>query len=251
MVPLSKDLVRGLNNARHTPQVCVPAKKNLVTDELGVEGVCWHGTGKKYHWEMTMNKKAPIVDEALITVGYAYIAFCILIYNLRISFPDKDIHRAFIDICSCFCCLCIHPDLVGAFGFIIGALLFGPNAMIFGSVASATLCKPFRWTIAAISLSYFGRQFLVDKHKTYLRINIWSDPPDASVTFAPVKAYSKNPGIINADGIEQSSQHNIYVDTNLLTDTRRCLPFARAAAIEAIFVIMGRERHDCCCVHVQ
>ena len=111
--------------------------------------------------------------------------------------------------------------------------------MVFGSVASATLLEPFCRAIAALALSYFASKILVDKHNIYLSMIGWSDPPDETVAFAPARACSKNPDILNAKGTEQPSQHNIYVDDNLMADTKCCLPFTLAAAIEAIFVIMG------------
>ena len=85
-----------------------------------------------------MNEVTPMEQEALITFGYVYMAFCILIYNLRISFPKDDILLAFIDISSCFSWPRIHPDLAGAFGFMIGPLYYAANIMVFGRVASAT-----------------------------------------------------------------------------------------------------------------
>ena len=33
----------------------------------------------------------------------------------------------------------MYPDLVGAFGFIIGPFFYAANAMMFGSIALATL----------------------------------------------------------------------------------------------------------------
>ena len=112
--------------------------------------------------------------------------------------------------------------------------------MVFGSVASATSWEPFRRAIAALAVSYFAKRILVEKHRKYLDMLRWSDPPTSEVTYVQASACSKNPGIFNADGTEQPSQHNIYVDDNLMADTKRRLPFALASAIEAIFVIMGK-----------
>ena len=112
-----------------------------------------------------MNEVTPMSYEALITFGYVYMAFCIWLYNLRITFPDEDILLAFIDISSCFRWPRIHPDLAGAFGFIIGPLFYAANAMVFGSVASATSWEPFRRAISALASFYFGKGFPLLKHK--------------------------------------------------------------------------------------
>ena len=100
-----------------------------------------------------MNEIIDTAKEAEITFGYVYMAFCIWLWNLRIAYPDEDILLAFIDISSCFRCRRIFADLVGAFGFIIGPLYYAANAIVFGSVASASSWEPFRNTIAAIATS--------------------------------------------------------------------------------------------------
>ena len=115
-----------------------------------------------------MNEVTTMEQVAFILFGYVYMAFCIWIYNLRTSFPKDDILLAFIDISSCFCWPRIHPDLAGAFGFMIGPLYYAANAMVFGSVASATSWEPFRRAISAFALSYFGSHHLKINHKQYL-----------------------------------------------------------------------------------
>ena len=83
-----------------------------------------------------MNEVTPMEQEALITFGYVYMAFCIWIYNLRSTFPEDDILFAFIDISNCFL-LTVYP-LARVFRFMIGPLVDAENAMEFGSVASVT-----------------------------------------------------------------------------------------------------------------
>ena len=78
-----------------------------------------------------MNEVTPMEREALITFGYVYMAFCIWIYNLRISFPKDDILSAFIDISNCFCSPHTHPNSEGAFGFTIGPLFYVAKSMVF------------------------------------------------------------------------------------------------------------------------
>ena len=85
-----------------------------------------------------MNEVTSTDLEAIITFGYVHMLFCIWIYNLCILFPDEDILLVFINILSCFRWPRIHPDPIGAFGFIIGPLFYAANAMVFGSITSAT-----------------------------------------------------------------------------------------------------------------
>ena len=82
-----------------------------------------------------MNEMTSTDNKAEITFGYVYMAFCIWLWNLRITYPDEYILLAFIDISSCFRFPHIFTDLVGAFGFIIGPPYYAANSMMFGSVA--------------------------------------------------------------------------------------------------------------------
>ena len=138
VLPFPRYLLRASPYGRCTPQTIIPGKLNAVTGEKKKSRLCWDGTTKVHWWETTMNEVTPMDLEAVITFGYVYMSFCIWIYNLRISFPKEDILLAFIDISSCFRWPRIHPDLAGAFGFMIGPLFYAANAMVFGSVASVT-----------------------------------------------------------------------------------------------------------------
>ena len=212
---------------------------NPVTKEKKKTRLCWDGTTEVNWWETTMNKVTPTEMEANITFGYVHMLFCIWIYNLRIPFPTEDILLVFIDISGCFRWPRVFPDLIGAFGFTIGPLFYAVNAMVFGSIASTTLWEPFHRAISALALSYFSGHHLLEKHKAYLDMVRWSEPPEASVVSVPAKRCSKNKGIVRDDGSEEPSQHNIYVDDNLMADIKRRLARALVAEIEAIFPIMG------------
>ena len=94
--------------------------------------------------EVAMNDVTPTEQEADITFGYIFMSFMIWIYNLRITFPDEDILLVYLDITACFRWPRGNPDLVGAFGFLIPsmAIYFAANAMVFGSMGSASSWEP-------------------------------------------------------------------------------------------------------------
>jgi hypothetical protein len=102
-----------------------------------------------------MNMVTPMELEIEITFGTASTDLCIWISNLRISFPGEDTFLAFLDNSSCFRFPRIFPDLVGAFGFIVGPIFYAANAGVFVSVASASSWEPFRVAITALAAAYF------------------------------------------------------------------------------------------------
>ena len=186
-----------------------------------------------------MNEITPTANEAEITFGYIFMAFIVWIYNLRITYPNEDILLAFLDITACFRWPRINPDLVGAFGFLVGALYFAANAMVFGSVASASSWEPFRRAIQCLALTYFANKSLVVKHKYWLDMIKWADEPKPGVCFTPAKACPLNKGIMDPTGTPRHTPHFIYVDDDMLADTRSRMHHALAAGLEAIFDLLG------------
>ena len=109
---------------------------------------------------------------------------------------------------------------MGAFGFMIGPLFYASNAMVFGSVASATLWEPFRRAISVLSESYFGKLYLKKEPKKWLDMVKLSPPPEKDVRFVQAESCSKNRGVKNDNGTDQPSPHNIYVVDHLMADIR-------------------------------
>ena len=226
--------VRASPYAHHVPQEYIPPKNE------GAKGrFIWNGTIKWLASLITMNEATSTENEAPITFGYVYIAFLTWIYNLRIQFPFEDILLAYIDISSCFRYPRIFADLVGAFGFIVGPWYFAANAMVFGSVASASSWEPLRRAIAAVAAACFARTWLIAKHQQYLDMAGWEPVPADDVTFVQALRCTQNQGILDEHGNERPTPHYIYGDDDLIADIRRRMPQALVSAIEAIFTVIG------------
>ena len=100
---------------------------------------------------MVMNDHTPTDDEAEIDFGTAKYDFYWLIYNMRVSYPEASILLALADIKACFRVPRIHPDLTGAFGFLINNLYCLAVAMVFGSNTSSSCWEPFRRAIEGLT----------------------------------------------------------------------------------------------------
>ena len=67
----------------------------------------------------------------------------------------------------------------------------------------------------------------------------WKNPPNEQGAFTQATRCSINQGIFDENGVAQQTPHLIYVDDNLMADTPSRMRMTLAAAIQAIFVIMG------------
>ena len=62
---------------------------------------------------------------------------------------------------------------------------------------------------------------------------------DKQVTYVTAAICSKHTGVFNPDGSRKKPKHNMFVDDNLMAETRAFICIAMVASIEALFRIFG------------
>jgi len=136
LVPIDEDICLVSAYLHHTIQTVVmkPGKNDRLV---------WDGTTTLLALDIVMNQATPVIREAPITFGHVKIQLYIDIYNTRISHPYVVILLDMANIKACFCFPIIHPDLMGAFGFMAGGFYNLATAMVFGSTTSASSWEPF------------------------------------------------------------------------------------------------------------
>ena len=132
VIPVNDWIVWMSLVCHHVPQMII------YKDDKG--WVIWNGTSKSKTEIDAMNEITPIDHESEVTFGNTFRQFCTYIYNLRVSYPKKDIDLAFIDISSCFRWPWLFPDLVGAFGYLHDTLFFTSHAHIFDQIQRSIIC---------------------------------------------------------------------------------------------------------------
>jgi hypothetical protein len=251
---VAKTLTKEVRNSHLIPMAwwvctCLPWGRHVPQNILIKPGkkphLIWHGLTCMFWYKTSMNMVTPMELEMEITFGTAFTDLCIWIWNLRISYPKKDIFLAFLDISSCFPFPRIFPNLVEAFGFIVGPIFYAANAGVFGSIASASSWEPFRVAIAALATAYFFFPDLVTKHDWLLQKLRWSDvssPCPGSTTIVRTRPCSWHKGVFDSAGRRLQTKHNIYVDNNFLAKVRAYMHRVLDSGFEATFAIMG---HPC------
>ena len=203
--------------------------------------VVWDASTKMWALEIVLNEITDTEFEAIISFGAAKMKLYTCIYNMRVSYPSLDILLAMADVKACFRFPRMHIDAAGAFGFKVKNLYFLATSMVFGSNTSATSWEPFRRAIEAMTLVYFNKEGLVEKHKHYLDMIIWEDEPEVQPVFVQAVACDLNPGVLDEQGNMKPVPTNIYVDDALLACVgKENMMKALAAVIEAIFIVMGK-----------
>jgi hypothetical protein len=122
---------------------CCHTTQTMVIKAGKSDHLCWDGSTTIKPTDIVMDQVTPITYEAPITFGHVKMQLHIDIYNTHVNYPTFIILLAMADVKACFCFLCIHLDLTGAFGFLAGGYFNLATAMVFGSTASASSWEPF------------------------------------------------------------------------------------------------------------
>jgi hypothetical protein len=91
---------------------------------------------RKYDWDSTpvnVMTSTPLGSKLKCEFGKVQEDVLIWAYNLRISYPNEDIIVHANDIKSCFCQTKHHPDIMGAFSYILAEYPFFQIGLAFGA----------------------------------------------------------------------------------------------------------------------
>ena len=173
------------------------------------------------------------------------------IYNLRVTYPLEDIVIHANDVKSCFRQLKLHPDIMGAFSYIIADQLFLSCGLPFGTDFSPQQWEPVRQILEILAERLFEDDSLVEKHKQYLDQMVFDKDlgNTPSIPFTKAVRDSLNPGV-RQRGKDANTPHMFYVDDDVYSEVFRTsrIRQAAAASIEAIFILLGnsdlRRRQD-------
>lgn len=167
------------------------------------------------------------------------------LYNCRISFPNTDLIIHANDVKSAFRQIKLHPDIMGAFSFIIADTLFLSCGLPFGTDFSPANWEVVRQLLERTAEALFDDDSLVDKHRKYLD---WLQFDRAlgkltKVQFTRAVADEFNTGVTDATGQPHPTPHHYYVDDGVYVETHNKARIERAAAasIESIFLLLGHS----------
>ena len=168
-------------------------------------------------------------------------------WNLRISFPDKDIVIHANDVKSCFRQLKHHPNVMGAFSFIIGSILFLQCGLTFGSDFSPANWEVPRQIAEQLAEKLFSDTSLIPKHRKYLDKLKWDVTLGDIQNLTPASPDTLNTGVLDKDGNPVNTPHDFFVDDGVYAEIfdKARIEQAVAASIEAIFILLGHSDLEC------
>ena len=201
---------------------------------------------RKYEWDsvpINAMTSTPHGSELKCEFGSVREAILVRAYNLRVTYPDDDIVVHANDVKSCFRQIKHHPDVAGAFSYILADYLFFQVGLAFGADFSPANWEAVRRTQSALAERLFFDTSLVTKHRTILDKIKWCRSIDCRrrPRFTRAIPDALNKGILDDQGNPAPTPHGVYVDDDIYLDVadRRRFEQAIAASIEAIFMLLG------------
>ena len=166
------------------------------------------------------------------------------IYNLRVTFPDLDIVVHANDVKSAFRQIKLHPDIMGAFSYIIADKLFLSCGLPFGTDFSPANWEVLRQILEELAKKLFDDPTLVDKHRKYLD-SLKYDRALGKIKIPVTKAVMDkfNQGVLDKLNKMYPTLHFYYVDDGIYAEIyeKSRIERAAAASIEAIFLLLGES----------
>ena len=200
---------------RFTP-TSVPVNR-MTSTHLGVELDCDYGT---------------VLQRVLIRV-----------WNLRITYPKNDIILHANDVKSCFRQIKHHPDVMGAFSYIIADTLYMSCGLTFGSDFSPQSWEVCRRIAEQLATSLFDDETLVEKHRIHLDKLQWSKKLGKGSTNVTAHATASHKGVLDQNGIPVNTPHHMFVDDDIYAEVYDVERIERscAAGIESLMIILGES----------
>ena len=206
---------------------------------------------RQYEWtSIPINKmtSTPFGSEIACTFGNIPQEIFVRAYNLRITYPEHDIVLHANDVKSAFRQIKHHPDIMGAFSYIIADYLFLQCGQTFGSDFSPANWEVIRQIWCVLAEALFTDNTLRTKHRHYLDRLQWcrSLTGRRSSTFSVAVADSINTGVLDAQGLPVPTPHHVFVDDDIYLDVFDTVRVEQAisASIEAIFILLGKSDLD-------
>ena len=192
----------------------------------------------------------PRGSELTCLFGSVHTDILIPAYNLRISYPDDDIVMHANDIKSRFCQIKHHPDVAGAFLYVLADYLFLQIGLAFGADFSPANWEAVRRAQSALAERLFSDTSLIVKHHAVLNKIRWCCSLRGSRCPRFTKAFrdALNPGVMDNTGSPAQTPHGVYVDDDIYLDVAdpRCFEQAIAASIEVIFILLDASNASLC-----
>jgi hypothetical protein len=194
------------------------------------------------HWCHGINDWTSKTSEPAIQFADSFMKFLTWIYNLRITYPNREIYPIDDDVSGAFRHAKYHPNVVAMHSYLRSGYLAMATGGTFGDNTT-----PGNWEAIALGRQQLA-QFLWKDPETLNTADPFmpkltvSPAPSATVValFTPADADAYNQGVLDEAGNRRPPQYDHHVDDNLYADVEEHVHQTVASSMLSLFNILGQ-----------
>ena len=197
---------------------------------------------RPHPWCSAINDWTDKDNEPRLTFAGAELGFMVWLYNLRVTYPDREIYIADDDISGAFRLMRYHPNLVGMHTSIQCGFAVVNTGGTFGDNTSPSNFDPIG--LARRQLAQFlwrTSSTLKEKILKFLPPLRTAAPPtpEEVSSFVQADRDELNPGVLDEEGERLPPPYNMHVDDALYADIEQYLEHTVCASVGALFEVLG------------
>ena len=202
-------------------------------------------THHPFPWCFAINDWTSKYTEPELKFPESFEGQCIWIWNLRITYPDKEIYPCDDDIQGAFRHAKYNPFLVALHIVRIFGFIFLMTGLTFGDCTSPQNFEPIpraRSEYAQWIWLYLTN--LMTLVAPFMPAFTIATPPTAEekAQFVQANRDSKNTGVLDENGNRKPPAYKHHVDDNLYADIAIFLARTIAASIYSLYIILGKPQ---------
>ena len=163
------------------------------------------------------------------------------IWNLRITYPRREIYGCDDDITNAFRQIKYPPNLAGLHSKVVGGILYVDTGQTFGDSTSPSNHKPVAINRSQHAQALWYRSDTIARTLHFLPPIEHQDPPTPAeqATFVQANRDSLNPGVLDDNGQRLAPLYRHHVDDCIYADVAEHLVQTVCASALALFEILG------------
>ena len=176
----------------------------------------------------------------------SFVKYLEWVYNLRITYPGKEIYLGDDDISGAFRHMKYNPNLVGMHSCVISGQLACSTGMTFGDNTSPSNFEPIADARRQLARFLWKQRDTISQTTNFLPAIKLAAPPSANEirVFARADADSRHKGVLDDKGNRLAPQFDHHVDDNIYADVSEYMYTTVCSSVLALWKILGFPHED-------
>lgn len=192
-----------------------------------------------YWYSQYINQFTNLANEPAIHFQDTWINFLTWLWNLRISYPDRDILTWADDIAAAFKQCKMNPEIIQGFMYRIGTYACVSIANNFGTRFAPSQFESIARVREILAEHFQQDTSIIEKYKDKLDAIPYDLTPYNPKTLVQATADKLNPGVFNEDGSRKPTPQFMFVDDACIGDTYPEIKLPGAASMHSCYKILG------------